>query len=94
MALSLQQLVDMIRQRGASADAKRVNDAFVSLDTQVLRGFGQDFGALPISLVLDQTVTVRSLLLQVAADLRAKRSNFAQQAAIDRAIALLEKEDV
>jgi hypothetical protein len=91
MAFSLQQLVEMIRQRGADRDAKRVDEAFAALDS-VVKGFGQDFGSMPITLKTDPTVTLRTVLNAISDDLKAKRLIFAQKDIIDQALAALEKE--
>lgn len=89
MAQTLQQLVDLIRASGVSKDAKRIDDAVLAFDQAAFIGFGLDFGERPSGL---QGMTCRQVIAALGLVLKNARTTAAQQDAVDKAVAAIERE--
>jgi hypothetical protein len=89
MAQTLQQLVDLIRSGGASKDAKRIDDAVKAFEAAAFVGFGADFGDRLSGI---QGLTCRQVLATIGLALKSYRASAAQQDALDRTLAIIQRE--
>lgn len=89
MAQTLQQLIDLIRSSGAAKDAKRITDAVQAFDAAAFIAFGQDFGERPSGL---GNLTCRQAIAALGNTMKNYRASYAQQDALDRTLAIIERE--
>lgn len=87
MALSVDSLIGLIKEKARTDDAKKVDGAFAALTAILTGAGGSDLGQL----LLPAGLTIRDALTQIAAAIKDARKAGAESRATDDAVIALQK---